>query len=154
MPLEQHTCVVCGSVFTRYAYPNRIPTVCSRTCQYERIAANHKAPWLSELNIQPGRNQRISNLYADKIRAGQPRLGQSNGKTYGKWHGRHEHRVVAEALLGRPLLPGEIVHHIDHNKRNNAPDNLLVMTQSEHARLHQTGKKRGRISLPVQDKSI
>lgn len=55
---------------------------------------------------------------------------------YRKVRQRHEHRVVAERMLGRALQPGEIVHHIDHNKRNNDPSNLQVMTQSEHARLH------------------
>lgn len=60
--------------------------------------------------------------------------------TYRKVHGRHEHRTVAERLLGRPLLPGEIVHHKDHDKRNNRPDNLEVMTQAEHARLHHAEK--------------
>lgn len=57
-------------------------------------------------------------------------------KTYRKVGQRHEHRTVAEQKLGRPLLPGEIVHHEDLDKRNNAPGNLEVMTQAEHARLH------------------
>ncbi len=56
--------------------------------------------------------------------------------TYRKHHGRHEHRIVAEQLLGRPLVKGEIVHHRDGNKHNNDPSNLEVMTQSEHMKLH------------------
>lgn len=56
--------------------------------------------------------------------------------TYRKRNSRHEHRVVAESMLGRPLLRGEIVHHIDGNKHNNAPENLQVMTQADHLRLH------------------
>jgi hypothetical protein len=63
---------------------------------------------------------------------------RGDGKTYRKLRGRHEHRVIAERKLKRPLRPGEIVHHKDHNKRNNNPDNLEVMTQSEHCRLHMT----------------
>ena len=56
--------------------------------------------------------------------------------TYRKRHGRHEHRVVAEQMLGRPLVRGEIVHHIDGDKHNNDPSNLMVMTQNDHAREH------------------
>ena len=61
---------------------------------------------------------------------------RGEGKTYRKRNGEHEHRLVAEQMLGRPLEPGEIVHHIDHDKRNNDPANLQVMTQAEHMRLH------------------
>lgn len=37
-----------------------------------------------------------------------------------------EHRLVASQKLGRPLLPTEIVHHIDHDTLNNRPENLHV----------------------------
>lgn len=55
---------------------------------------------------------------------------------YKKRHNRHEHRVVAEEMLGRPLVRGEIVHHVDGDKHNNKPSNLKVMTQADHLRLH------------------
>jgi hypothetical protein len=41
-----------------------------------------------------------------------------------------------ENKLGRPLKKGEIVHHIDENKSNNSPENLMVMTQSQHIEMH------------------
>lgn len=62
---------------------------------------------------------------------------------YRKVGGRHEHRTVAERKIGRPLQPGEIVHHADENKRNNTPSNLEVMTQSEHARRHALARRYG-----------
>lgn len=48
----------------------------------------------------------------------------------------HEHRWVLEQKLGRPLRPGEVTHHKNHDKLDNRPENLEVMTASEHGRLH------------------
>ena len=46
------------------------------------------------------------------------------------------HRVLMENKLGRLLAPGEHVHHIDGNKRNDDPENLAVLTRSEHGKVH------------------
>lgn len=56
----------------------------------------------------------------------------------------YEHRLVAEQKTGRWLLPNEHVHHIDGNKQNNKPDNLEVLTSSQHRfqhRLKSSGRK-------------
>lgn len=53
----------------------------------------------------------------------------------------YEHRVVAEKMLGRKLMPGEEVHHIDENKRNNKEDNLIIFkTCADHTRFHNGGE--------------
>ncbi|WP_083653504.1 HNH endonuclease [Deinococcus marmoris] len=52
--------------------------------------------------------------------------------------------------MGRPLLPGEIVHHRDGDSTNNAPENLIVLpSQRYHAHIefHQRRKNSGMPSL-------
>lgn len=45
----------------------------------------------------------------------------------------YEHRKVIEDTLKRKLLREEVIHHIDHNRSNNTPDNLKVITdKSKH----------------------
>jgi hypothetical protein len=75
-------------------------------------------------------------------RIGDALRGRGDGRSYRKRGGRHEHRAVAEAMLGRPLRPGEIVHHKDGDRLNNAPENLEVITQGAHIRHHEPWKTR------------
>lgn len=49
---------------------------------------------------------------------------------------RREHIVLAERILGRPLLKDEVIHHIDENTKNNALGNLSLMKTAEHSILH------------------
>jgi DNA polymerase I-like protein with 3'-5' exonuclease and polymerase domains/intein/homing endonuclease len=51
-----------------------------------------------------------------------------------------DHRFVFEAVNG--YLP-EHVHHIDENKLNNLPENLVGLTSSEHVRHHVNGRMNG-----------
>jgi len=64
--------------------------------------------------------------------------GRGEGKSYAKLNGRHMHRIVAEEqVVMRPLTIGEIVHHKDGNRQNNAAENLEVLpNQAEHSRIH------------------
>lgn len=50
---------------------------------------------------------------------------------------RYVHVHTMEQHLGRKLLPGEIVHHIDRNRSNNQLSNLqLFASQKEHMQQH------------------
>lgn len=48
------------------------------------------------------------------------------------------HRAIVEETLGRLLGPNEVVHHIDQDKTNHHPSNLLVLTRVTHQILHLT----------------
>jgi hypothetical protein len=55
-----------------------------------------------------------------------------------------EHRHFMEKHLKRKLKRSECVHHIDDNRLNNDISNLLILTRSEHMKLHHPkGRKFG-----------
>lgn len=100
----------------------------------EGYQRNWNASHLTEYNKKENPTK-MNKEIRSKIR--KSHLGKGEGKSYEKTYGRHTHRIVAEEKLGRLLKPGEIVHHIDGNKRNNNPDNLMVFTsQAEHLEWH------------------
>ena len=51
------------------------------------------------------------------------------------------HRLIMENYIGRKLKKSEVVHHVDGNKLNNNIDNLEIIRDGYHSRLHFKGRK-------------
>lgn len=51
------------------------------------------------------------------------------------------HRFVMEQKIGRPLQPGEYVHHINGDRKDNRPENLELVSPKEHSGIHIRGRK-------------
>lgn len=131
-------CDVCGKVFDKADSAVKEHNFCN---------VDHLRKWNSERmsNYNKSKNP-MNKKWTKKMRLKKreqvlERTGKGE-KAYNKFLGRHEHRVVAERMLGRKLKKNEVVHHIDLNKQNNDEKNLVVLpSNAEHSHLHQILKK-------------
>ncbi|GHU90102.1 hypothetical protein FACS1894202_09360 [Clostridia bacterium] len=118
-------CCTCGREFERYPSMVRERNFCCNQhrlqwlSEYTRTVMNvqghskgHKAPHLTELNrLRTGATNPMKDPET-REKVGNALRNRGNLKSYRKYYGRHEHRIVAEITLGRPLLEGEIVPRI------------------------------------------
>lgn len=119
--LTDRTCTVCGSKFNRKKYPSGVleaPTefrkrkYCSRECYHTTI------------------NGSGNPSYKDGFKRGH------DGGYLRFSNDRYVHRATVEEHIGRGLTGDEHVHHIDGDVENNAIENLEIVTNSNHRRLH------------------
>lgn len=123
------TCDYCGKAFKKQAWEIHEHNFCCFD-HFRHFASERMAKMNEDLNPT-----RMTPATRAKLR--KARLDTGVGVTYVKEYSRHAHRVAMERKLGRKLKPGEVVHHIDGNKRNNDPENLMLFASiAEHSRYH------------------
>src|SRR5258708_1998082 len=67
----------------------------------------------------------------------------------------YEHIISYCEHNGISQLPeGQVVHHLDENKQNNKPDNLILLSIADHRRLHSWLKKVQRLSQEGVENSV
>lgn len=132
-------CETCGITFRRYRQHAEASKhqFCSNECTTVFRKQNMKK-LNAELNPV-----RMTPEMREAVRNGHINLRTGDEHCYEKYYGKHLHRILAEKKLGRKLKPGEVVHHIDSNCRNNSLDNLQVLpSQAEHAKLHKNADRK------------
>ena len=73
---------------------------------------------------------------AGRVKASNKYIKDANGKS-------NFHRTISEEAIGSKLAKDEVVHHMDCNYLNNSLDNLMIMSNGSHSRLHKyLGKQR------------
>lgn len=152
------TCDVCGKSI--YIRPARLIVQNYKTCSIECSRIMRSKFFVGENNHQYGKRGKLNATYKGhtrRIKNGyvQVRIEEHPFSIGGFIR---EHRVIAEKhhlnsinsieICGKLYLRPEYdVHHIDFDKTNNSPENLLVLTRSEHSRLHNEVKRQKKCSI-------
>lgn len=141
-----YKCVICGKEM--YVRPSAIEKskgwgfTCSKECGKENRSkhtvgvSNHQYGLRGDLNSSFKGDRKISRY--GYVLIYNPTHKRANHAGY-----VFEHILVMEKHLGRSLKyfghkhkDNEVCHHIDRNKQNNSIDNLMLLTDSEHVKLH------------------
>lgn len=147
-PENNVVCPICGKEFHLKPYSIKRAKVhfCSKECQnnarriYMKGSGNHQYGLRKEKNASWKGGRRLNNLGYIEIFMPEHPFATRNKLVL-------EHRLIAEKYLltdensieidgKRYLRPEYIVHHKNHIRTDNSPENLEIMRKEEHSSLH------------------
>ncbi len=145
MPVTRH-CVICGKSFL--ARPIQVRAgqgkYCSISCRKEGqkgagnpfFGKHHSEE--SKRKWRETRNMNDSWLTRERHHQWKGGITTNEGYLLRRVSGKkiYLHREEIEKATGRQLSANEIVHHINGDKQQNDPDNLMIVTRGEHAKIH------------------
>lgn len=148
---HEYICYQCSKKYL--VYPSRVKSdlergykfhFCSRACKstWNKSVAGHWKGKSIPFYKRPNRN--VKGSLNGRWKGGR-RIDKSGyvlilrpEHPQSDFHGYvREHRLVIEQKIGRYLKAGEVVHHVNNNKQDNRPENLILIgSTSEHQKLH------------------
>lgn len=80
----------------------------------------------------------VKQYFNDKVGRWYVRFSQNSplARQLGRWRLLRSHYVWMKANDTWEVPLGFVIHHDDHDRENDAPDNLILMGETEHNRLH------------------
>jgi len=163
----QRKCETCKKIFLVWPYQPKVGEgkYCSKQCYFSNKERNKKLsesrkginnpmygkqPWNKGKPWPDNVKQKISHANIGHIAWNKGKRGKKFIDSKGRimvYFPEHphchkkglipEHRLVTEKIIHRYLKPQEVVHHIDKNRQNNSPENLMLFPNNhEHLEYH------------------
>ncbi len=151
MKRKNKTCPVCRKEFNHRGRNRCCSTKCAGI--FKRKFETRQCEWCGE-SVSRNRTQFKEHTFCSMECCAKWQAENTRCENASRWNGgkidqngywfikqpdgsyKQKHIMVAEKMLGRTLEKDEVVHHINKNKKDNRPDNLVVLSRKEHIQIH------------------